>query len=151
MEDDHLQDSSGFEVFTLVHIIEQLSRSLLERRLPDGLRVSHFGVLSHLARRGDRKTPLELSQIFQVTKGAMTKTLTRLEERRLVSIVQHPTDGRSKLVSITEKGLQVRKEAVQAVQSAIEEIKWFLDDGELEAALPFLRKLARILDENREF
>lgn len=150
MDDDNLQDSSGFEVFTLVHIIEQLSRSLLERRLPDGLRVSHFGVLSHLARRGDRKTPLELSQVFQVTKGAMTKTLTRLEERGLVSIVQHPTDGRSKHVSITEKGLQVRKEAVQAVQAAIEEIEWILDDGEFEAALPFLRKLARILDENRE-
>jgi hypothetical protein len=47
-----------FAFFNEVSIIGQLSGSLFERRLPHGFLVSHFGVLNHLARMGDGKTPL---------------------------------------------------------------------------------------------
>lgn len=39
-----------FAFFTEVGILAQLSRALLESRLPDGVSVAHYSVLNHLVR-----------------------------------------------------------------------------------------------------
>ena len=46
------EDPLAFRLFTEIGIIEQLARNRLERGLPDGLKVSQFGVLNHLVRLG---------------------------------------------------------------------------------------------------
>lgn len=139
----------GFAVFNTIGIIEQLSRTMFERKLPDGLKVAHFAVLNHLIRLGDGKSPVELARAFQVTKGAMTKTLSRLTQRECITISANPDDGRSKLVFLTEKGIETRNSAIAAVEPMLSEIYAVISKNEFEDALPFLHRLAALLDELR--
>ena len=73
-----------FEVFNEIAIIEQLSRAILEARLPHGLIAPHFTVLNHLTRVGDGRTPIQMARAFQVPKTSMTHTIKGLEGHALV-------------------------------------------------------------------
>ena len=52
-------------------------------------------------------TPGDLAETERVSAPSMTRTINCLEERGLVTRENHPTDGRSKVVSITTEGLAV--------------------------------------------
>lgn len=143
------EDSVVFKFFTEVGIIDQLVRTKLERVLPDGLRMSHFGVLNHFARLGGEQSPAVLANAFQVTKGAMTNTVTRLEARGLVDVRPDPEDGRAKLVRLTKKGLSVRDTCIEAVTPLFEDMVARTPTDEFARALPFLRSLRADLDRAR--
>lgn len=143
------QDPDLFVFFNEIGIINQLATTQLERALPDGLKTSHFGVLSHFVRLGDNKTPAQLAGAFQVTKGAMTNTLQKLEERGLVRIKTNPEDGRSKLVTITAKGRRVRDEAIEAVAPYLAGLTELIPQAKIEKVLPTLQEVRKILDEAR--
>lgn len=139
-----------FRVFNEIGIIEQLARNVFEKVLPDGLKVSQFSVLNHFVRLGDDKNPVDLARAFQVTKGAMTNTLQRLEVRGLVVITPDPTDGRAKRVRITEDGRRVRDQAIAALGPALSTLGTAFGDDEFRAALPFLERLRSHLDSARD-
>ena len=142
-------DPSAFQVLTEIGIIEQLARNQLERVLPDGLKVSQFSVLNHLVRLGGQWAPARLASAFQVTKGAMTNTLQRLETRGLVQIVADPDDGRAKLVTITDAGRDMRVRCLECVGPMIGELSRQFPDKEFEMILPVLEKLRKYLDLKR--
>ncbi len=139
-----------FAFFNEIGIINQLSRTLLEQVLPDGLKLSHFGVLNHFARQGGQQSPAHLARAFQVTKGAMTNTLQKLEARGLVEIVPDPWDGRGKLVAITEPGLAARNRAIAALAPGLAELQAAFDTEKFAAALPFLMDIRAYLDRRRD-
>ena len=143
------RDATLFKLFNEIGIIDQLASTQLERHLPDGLKVSHFGVLNHFVRLGGERTPAELASAFQVTKGAMTNTLSKLEARDLVRIRTNPDDGRSKLVTITAKGARARAEAVKAVMPLFAELLRQMPQEKIEAVLPVLQDLRATLDQAR--
>ena len=145
------QDPSRiFEVFNEIGIIEQLSRARLEARLPDGIIAPHFGVLNHLIRVEDGRTPGDLARAFQVPKTTMTHTLKGLVERGLVEERPNPKDGRSKCIWLTDQGRALRNAAIADVGAQM----GVLADGfgleRVAAMLPELRALRVFLDENRE-
>ncbi|MCE3289998.1 MAG: MarR family transcriptional regulator, partial [Caulobacter sp.] len=82
-----LKDRPDVSVLTEIGIISQLSNAALERSLPEGMSAAQFGVLTHFMRRGGEKSPAQLAKAFQVTKGAMTNTLQRLEAQGFVRVV----------------------------------------------------------------
>jgi DNA-binding MarR family transcriptional regulator len=133
-----------------VSIIEHLARNRLERVLPDGLRASHFVVLNHLVRMGDGRSLARIARAVQVERPAMTNTIQKLEARGLVHVGPHPVDGRGKLVFLTEAGRAARTAAVAAATGAIAPIAKGLDEAELLAALPLLRRLRAALDAARD-
>jgi len=143
------QERPDVRVLTEIAIIEQLSRNKLERALPDGISGAMFGVLTHFMRRGGQESPAQLAGAFQVTKGAMTNTLQRLEARGLVRIVGDEADGRRKLVSLTAAGADVYVVSVGAMRPDLEAMREAFTDAEFLAALPFLSALRAWLDENR--
>ncbi len=143
------EDPPIFRLLTEAGIIEQLARNQLERSLPDGLKMSQFGVLNHLVRLGGDWSPIRLANAFQVTKGAMTNTIQRLEKRGLVKVAADPEDGRGKLVSITEKGRAMRARCVKSVGPLIADLSAELSEKELGMALPVLGKVRRYLDTRR--
>ena len=51
-------------------------------------------------------TPTELAEIERVAPPSMTRTTNCLVERGLVERVDHPTDGRSKVLSLSPSGVQ---------------------------------------------
>lgn len=139
-----------FQFFNEVGIINQLSTALFNRRLPDGLHVSHFSVLNHLVRLGDGKTPLALAKAFQTAKGTMTNTLGVLSKRGLIRITAHQTDGRSKLIFLTGEGRAFHQQAIESLVPAIVALDQKIDWESVAKLLPELQTIRAVLDENRE-
>jgi len=142
-------DPLVFRLFNEIGIIEQLARNRLERSLPDDLKVSQFVVLNHLVRLGDDWSPARLANAFQVTKGAMTNTLQRLEKRGLVRVWADPRDGRGKLVGITEAGRDMRVRCVESVSPLFTDLSRELSDKDFALVLPVLEKVRNYLDSHR--
>lgn len=137
------------ELLTEIGIIQQLVHTALERTLPEGLSAAGFGVLTHFMRRGGEESPAQLASAFQVTKGAMTNTLQRLEGAGLVSIRGDEADGRRKLVSLTPAGRAAYEDGLVRLSPRMDGLRQAFSEAEFEAALPFLRALRGWLDENR--
>lgn len=138
-----------FRFFTEIAIIAQLSGTRLDRVLPEGMSRAQFGVLSHFVRLGGQWAPARLARAFQVTKGAMTNTLQRLEAQGYVKIIDDPKDARAKLVDITEAGKRAREHAVRATGANLGELTGLIPPTEVKAALPFLEIVRKRLDESR--
>lgn len=135
--------------FTEVGIISQLSTTRFERVLPHGMTMAQFGALNHLARVDDVHTPARLAAAFQVTKGAMTNTLQKLEAGGMVTTKPDPSDGRRKLVSLTRRGRSQRAKALASFTPALFEA---VNDEVLEdivTALPLLGRIRENLDRAR--
>lgn len=135
------EDPITFTVFTEIKIIEQLATLRIQRALPKGLQVSHFAVLNHFSHLGGEKSPAQLAKVFQVTKGAMTNTIARLEAFECVKIRADTTDKRRKLVSLTPKGMRVREEAITDVTPVFAEVTENFGRERLREVLPTLRDL----------
>lgn len=143
-------DPPTFQLLNEIAIIEQLARNALERALPDRLRQPHFGVLTHLVRRGDGASPGALARAFQTSKAAMTNTLHRLEARGLIRVEADPKDGRGKRVFLTDAGREMRERAIAAVGPQMAAIGGVLSEAEIAEILPHLRRLRAHLDAARD-
>jgi len=144
------QTQAGFAFFNEIGIIEQLSRNAFERVLPDGLSLAGFGVLNHFVRLSkDADSPAKLAQAFQVTKGAMTNTLQRLEALGCVAIAPSSEDGRVKLVRLTERGRALREACIARLEPLLAALFRDIDPAELAAVTPTLAKVRALLDAAR--
>lgn len=140
--------SVAVRFFTEVGIIEQLSRNFVERHLPDGMTFAQFGLLMHLTRQPPdaTHTPVALARAMQVTKGAMTNTLQRLDARGLVHIAPDPDDGRGKRVRLSEAGWRAVPEILQNLKPAFESFAAEIDLSQLGQLLPSLESVREVLD-----
>jgi len=97
-------DPSGLAVVLRVQQLAGAFAERLKRILePAGLAVWEYEVLAALRRSGGQ-TPSELCAAAQLTSGAMTHRLDRLEERGLLRRKPSRTDRRSLTVELTAKG-----------------------------------------------
>jgi len=143
---------SPLQTFVLLNeigIINQLASTRFAALLPEGLTLPQFTVLNNFVRLGGVRTPAELADAFQVTRGAMTNTLQRLEAEGLIRIRPNAADGRSKEVSITAKGRRLRDAAVAATAPELDRITEALGAESIQRALPFLQNLRGWLDTHR--
>lgn len=144
------QPPSLFDVFNEIGIIEHLSRTRLERMLPDGLRLSHFSVLNHLVRVGEGTNPVRLARAFQVAKGAMTNTIQRLEERRLIEVRADERDGRAKRIYLTAEGRAMRWRCIAVAEDSLRDVAQDALGSRLMTILPVLTELRKYLDAARQ-
>ena len=138
-----------FTWFNEINIISQLSSNLFARVLPGDLTTSQFSVLNWFIRVDKEATPARLAAAFQVTRGAMTNTLKKLEQKALVDIRPSETSGRSKLVTLTPKGEMVRREAIIAAQPLFEIFASAIDPDIVRSQLPAIQEIRKYLDEYR--
>lgn len=140
-----------FDVFNEVGIIEQLARSAFERVMPEGLSLAGFTVLNHFVRlEKTEAAPSELASAFQITKGAMTNTLKRLEALGYATLSANPSDGRGKIVRITAKGRKARDKSIAALAPQLTDVAKSVPSSDALAALPFLKALRIFLDAQRD-
>lgn len=149
MQDGQVDAATFFGVFLEIGIIEQLSRTILETHLPDGLIAPHFGVLNHLIRVADGRTPMELARAFQVPKTSMTHTVSGLQKHGLVDVRPNPNDGRSKCVWITEKGRVLRDDTIAGMMPEFKKLAEGFDMTRLAEIQPVLTDLRIFLDNHR--
>lgn len=138
-----------FRFFTEIGIIDQLISTRIERLLPHNLTLSQFSVLNHFSRGLPAKSPNELASAFQVTKGAMTNTLKQLDAKGFVNIVPNENDGRSKIVSASEQGLEAHRDAQAEIAAALSEIIDIFPADEMQTQIPYLERMRIWLDNNR--
>ena len=145
------QDPTAFVFLNEVAIIEHLTRTAAERALPQGLSLAGFTVLNHMIRLGHaRRAPAQIANAVQVTKGAMTGTLKRLEAEGWVAVVPHPDDGRSKMVTVTPEGRAIRETALEVLTPLFAPVQRAVSEAEIKAAIPVLQKVRAALDAARD-
>lgn len=144
-----MDDSRTLAISLVSEILtaDQLLRARLTKVLPNRMEISHFSVLNHLTRGGE-KTPAQLARAFHVTRGAMTNTLSKLEISGFVHIRPDWDDARRKLVSISPAGRAARDAAMAAIAPLITEIVGELGEARVGSTLPVLRELRTRLEDD---
>ena len=135
-------------LFGELFMADQLARNRVSKALPRGMELSHFGVLNHLARIADERTPAQLAKAFHVTRGAMTNTLAKLEWAGHVHIRPDWDDARRKFVSISPSGRAARDAAVAVIAPLIGDVVQALGAERVRAVLPVLREMRTRLEED---
>jgi DNA-binding MarR family transcriptional regulator len=79
-----------------------------------GLSYGEWHVLSHLHNQGPRLSPGALAKRIELSTGAMTNRLDRLEQAKLVRRLPDPDDRRGLLVELTDEGRRLYRESVAA-------------------------------------
>ena len=118
--------------------------------MPHGLTLSQFTVLNHFVRLGNIESPARLARSFQVTKGAMTNTLGKLEKQGFIHINPDPNDGRAKLVDITESGKNAQSDCIQALAPMLIRLTNDIGLEGMNETLPQLELIRKYLDAARE-
>lgn len=142
-------DPLAFQVLNEVGILSQLSANRAARLLAPALNLSQFTLLNHFSRLGGERSLVQLASAMQVTKAAMTNTVTRLQAKGLLAVQPDPLDGRGKRVSLTPAGLAARQQAVRQLGQGLVGMAAAVDPKELADALIALRKLRVWFDANR--
>ena len=135
------------EVEGIVDRISGLSRRIhrtLDETLREvGLDSSEYKALGALAQVGApyHSTPGKLSRRMELSSGAITNRLDRLEEAGLVRRLPDPADRRGVVVELTEKGRDTYQSAVGVQAKKEELITAALTDREKQQLNALLRRL----------
>ena len=113
------------------------------------LNLSQFVVLNHLTRLGGPRSLVQMANAIQVTKGAMSNTVARLQTKGLLAVLPDPLDGRGKQVSLTDAGRAARQADVQRLGDGLAEIAAAVPPAGLAQALGILRQLRGWFDNHR--
>lgn len=143
-------NSPFFVYFNEIGIIAQLSGALFQRALPAGLNNSQFAVLNWFSRVDSEASPGRLAKAFQVTPGAMTNTLKKLEAKGLVRIEPDESSGRRKKVTLTEAGEALRRSAIAAAAPLFQEFAERFPAADIERQIEELAQVREYLDRQRE-
>ena len=146
MNEGSNEDLITVSLFSEVLASEQLMRGRLSRALPKGMELSHFVMLNYLSWQNKERSPAELARTFNLTKGALTNTLSKLEKYGYIHIRHDWDDARKKLVLISNAGDRARDESVLAITPVLEDVMSKLNKNKLRDGLRFLRELREALD-----
>ncbi len=138
-----------FSYFMEVGIVAQLTSTLFERNLPEGMTRSQFSVLNWFLRVDTVASPGRLATAFQVTRGAMTNTLKKLAAKGYITVEPDSTSGRSKIVRLTALGEAVHERAIASARPAMEDFAGRLDLDCIRDQLENLKSIRKLLDDAR--
>ncbi|MBG6147790.1 DNA-binding MarR family transcriptional regulator [Labrenzia sp. EL_142] len=115
MEFDH-NTSAGY----LVHHVARLFFEGLRKRIePLGIVPGQFPALLALWQK-DGQTQKELVDKLDIEQATMANTLNRMERDGLIQRIDHPTDGRAKIIWLTPKANSIRDDAYRAASTVNE-------------------------------
>ncbi|WP_223421813.1 MarR family winged helix-turn-helix transcriptional regulator [Tateyamaria pelophila] len=135
------KNTLAISLFSEILAADQMVRNRLSRVLPKGMEISHFSVLNHLAWHEGERSPAQLAETFNITRGAMTNTLSRLEWAGYVHIRPDWDDARRKMVAISPAGRRAREQALSSIAPLVSDVIDQLGEDSVRATLPILRQL----------
>lgn len=112
MSFDH-NTSAGYLVNHMARLFFEELRKRIE---PMGIVPGQFPALLALWQK-DGQTQRELVDKLDVEQATMANTLNRMERNGLIQRLDHPTDGRAKVICLTEKARSVRDDAYAAASA----------------------------------
>jgi DNA-binding MarR family transcriptional regulator len=149
LAEHELPGAVDLEVEGIVDRVNGLQRRLhrmLDETLADfDLSVGEWKALTHLQLDGPphRKSPGQLAKWAELSSGAMTNRLDRLEEAGLVRRVPDPDDRRGVLVELTDAGRAAWEQSVSAQAEKESLIAAALSAEEKRQLNTLLRRLMR--------
>ncbi len=138
----------GWRIFNWVGIINQLAtaratRTLGELKLP----FPQFIILNHFSHQPqEAKTVTSVASAMQQPQPGVTKTLQKMLARKFLRADPAPGDGRSKLLTLTPKGLEIHARAIAAFVPRFSEVFSGWEDQEMEDLARQLDRLKIWLD-----
>ncbi|MDX8366930.1 MarR family transcriptional regulator [Cytobacillus sp. IB215665] len=91
----------------------------------------------------------ELARRLEVTKGAVTQVISRLESKKLVFRSPHYKDSRAVLISLTERGKVAFQEHEKLHEQFYERIREELDQKEIAIFERCIRIFTDLLKEDK--
>jgi len=105
----------------------------------EGFRTAHGTIGQHIADGGSRVT--ELAQLAQVSKPTVVYLVNDLERLGYVERVPDPSDGRAKLVRLTERGALVQRTGTEIVAQIEQDWSELLGERDFATLRELLRRL----------
>jgi DNA-binding MarR family transcriptional regulator len=115
-------------------------RNFIRYTRDSGMSMSQIGAMFHIHREGCSGVS-ELGDDLGVTSAAASQMLERLVQQELVTRSEDPSDRRQKKLVLTEKGVRVIHESMQARQGWLDELAMTLSDSEKEQVVVALKIL----------
>lgn len=140
-----VSDPLATTLFGEIFMADQLARSHISKALPKGMELSHFSVLNLLATASDHKTPAQLAKSLNLTRGAMTNTLSKLEWAGYIHVSPDWDDARRKQIVISPAGARAREAALSAITPIMSQVVDRIGADKVKAALPVIREIRRSL------
>lgn len=142
------QAALGWRIFNWIGIIDQLAQTRATRALDElKLPFPQFVMLNHFSHRpAEAKTVTSVAAALQQPQPGVTKTVQKLVARKFLKSDPAPGDGRSKLLTITQKGLEMHARAVGTFVPQFAEVFSGWEDAEMELLARQLDRLKIWLD-----
>ncbi|AWZ09305.1 MULTISPECIES: MarR family transcriptional regulator [unclassified Streptomyces] len=137
-------DTAPMAVFGRIFRIAKAMAEEMDRAYSRyGIVRGEFDVIATLRRSGSPYTlsPRQLSATLMLTTGGMTGRLDKLEKAGLLCRKPDPHDRRGLQVTITDRGLGIVDEAVEAGLNAQRAALTGLDEAEVATLTALLRKV----------
>src|SRR5437660_12837484 len=122
--------------------LERLATQSIES-LEVGL--SDFGVMELLLHKGPQPVN-EIGRRIDLTSGAITTAVDRLESRGLVARGAHPTDRRARIVRLTPEGQEQAAKLFGGHKSAMDLAANRLSKAERVELIKLLKKLGAVVE-----
>jgi DNA-binding MarR family transcriptional regulator len=135
----------AISLFSEILAADQTGRNRLSRVFPKVMEISHFSVLNNLEWHNGERSPAQLAETFNVTRGAMTNTLSKLEWAGYIHVRPDWDDARRKMVAISPAGKAARERALGTIAPMINDVIEKLGEDRVKATLPILRELRKQL------
>ena len=140
-------DSSGVHLWLVLmkayRTLERHARCSIE---PLGLGSSDFAILELLLHRGQQPVNA-IGRRVDLTSGAITSAVDRLEAQGLVVRTADATDRRTRFVSLTPKGTALIRKVFGVHKRAMEGATSNLSAAERETLIDLVKKLGRAAEE----
>ena len=92
----------------------------------------------------------ELAERTHTTKQAMRYTVNQLEAAGYVERASDPTDGRAKIIRLTERGWEVRRVADEIIAGIEDECAHQLGKQRMRQFEDLMKEVSSVLEENRQ-
>jgi len=140
-------DSSGIHLWlVLMKAYRTLARHARCSIEPLGLGPTDFAILELLLHKGQQPVNA-IGRRVDLTSGAITSAVDRLEDQGLVVRTADAEDRRTRYVSLTPKGTARIREVFGAHKQAMEGITNSLTKAERETLINLIKKLGRGAEE----
>lgn len=136
------------DIFKVIHTVEQFTNEMIihwMKAFEHNIGIAPVLVLSELKKQGPLKQTV-LAQKLGYTPGAMTNIANRLIKQEMAERKYNDDDRRHVLLSITDKGIKVLKEAQHKGQELQAELFRKLNEEELQQFLKIYEKLLMSFD-----
>ena len=136
-------------VWSVYRTYDSLIAAYANAIAPLGLQVADAEALVALRSQGEpyMLSPTQLCYFMLISSGGLTKVLKRLESQEWVERVPNPDDGRSQLVKLAAKGIDVLEEAVIAVAAVEKQSMAGITQEEHDQLQRLLAKMAANLNQ----